>query len=147
MPRRKRETRATIKPDAPMTYIDDTGERVSSLAIKPSSIHGKGLFANRDFIKGDHICYYLGEIIDFEEFQRRYGTGLGTYAIKIGKNLYIDAQNTKWHLGRYANQALLKKDNNAKFVTNAKNKTARLVAIKPIKKSSEILVWYGDEYF
>ncbi len=119
----------------------------SNVIVKKSRLHGYGLFANRSFKKGEHICFYKGELLNEDEFNKRYGKDeLAIYALKISKNWYVDARDTEFYVGRYANTANEKDNNNADYVVSKIKKTARIVARTNIRKSSEILVDYGDEY-
>jgi len=142
-----RNKRPNITPTNPQYIRTTNGVIKPNVIVKKSNIPnaGLGLFANRSFIPNDHICWYRGELIDQAELDRRYGDNVAMYTIKVGKDAYIDAANTPHNIGRYANMANKRKDNNAKYVVSAKTKTARLVAIKNIKEGSEILVDYGSE--
>ena len=42
------------------------------LQVRKSGIHGKGVFALRDFAEGQTLIEYLGEVISWEEAQKRH---------------------------------------------------------------------------
>ena len=42
------------------------------LQVRKSGIHGKGVFALRDFAEGETLIEYLGEIISWDEAQKRH---------------------------------------------------------------------------
>jgi SET domain-containing protein len=54
--------------------------------IKPSNIHGLGVFATQDIKKGSKICDYYGEEISWKEFREKYGAykdnSLNTYPMR-----------------------------------------------------------------
>jgi len=57
------------KPDALSTSARRPGP---SVVVKRSGVHGKGVFANRDFKRGEVIIEYKGEIITWDEALRRH---------------------------------------------------------------------------
>jgi SET domain-containing protein len=42
------------------------------IQVRPSGVHGKGVFAQRDFKKGERIIEYRGEVITWKEALRRH---------------------------------------------------------------------------
>lgn len=121
--------------------------------VKKSQIPGagKGLFAKRDFKKGERILEYLGEEITEKEADRRadehdqYG-----YLFFISKNKCIDAYNNPEALARYANDAkgLTKiKGLNNNCCYDIYKRSGWIKAEKNIKSGDEILVSYGAEYW
>ncbi len=46
-----------------------SGRRIQ---VRRSGVHGKGVFALQDIAKGEVLIEYVGEIIDWEEAQRRH---------------------------------------------------------------------------
>jgi SET domain-containing protein len=121
--------------------------------VKKSQIPGagKGLFAKRDFKKGERILEYLGEIITDAECDRRaeehdqYG-----YIFYISKKKCVDAYHTPEHLARYANDAkgLTKvKGLNNNCCYSIYKQSGWIKAEKNIKVGEEIFVSYGAEYW
>ncbi len=78
-----------------------------ALKVKKSSLPnaGKGLFTTTQIKKGERIIEYLGEIIDWKEYERRVERDEDGYLFFINKKHCIDAFNTPEHLARYANDA------------------------------------------
>ena len=120
---------------------------------------GKGLFAyNKSqppnailFRPNDKIVDYLGDRIDANELNRRYGDGTAPYALKVNNNLYIDPA-TRRGIGSLSNSpdkhnpTRLLRNANAKFSVNARYHTAALKATKYIHNNDEILTNYGPSY-
>jgi len=124
-----------------------------ALKVKKSSLPnaGKGLFTTTPIKKGERVIEYLGEIIDWKEYERRVERDEDGYLFFINKKHCIDAFNTPEHLARYANDAEgLSKvkglKNNAEYQIVDKNKCF-IVAKKDIEKNSEIFVSYTKEYW
>jgi len=115
--------------------------------IKKSKIAGRGLYANRDFKKGENIVIYDGEKVTkkvgddrFEEQQKK---GL-FYVFLLNRKFDIDGE--KGTFGKYANHSC---NPNAESV-NYDGKEIWLEAKKNIKKGEEITYNYnltGDEPF
>ncbi|HPI31066.1 MAG TPA: SET domain-containing protein [Bacteroidales bacterium] len=124
------------------------------ISIKPSQIPGSGLglWATKDFKKGDVIVKYDGDKISLKECERRNQNqdGYGGYYLTLSKNRIIDAQHTLWAMGRYANDAaglnrIKGLRNNAKY--QLIKREAFIVASRNIKAGEEILVSYGRSYW
>ncbi|HOV10483.1 MAG TPA: SET domain-containing protein [Bacteroidales bacterium] len=124
------------------------------ISIKPSQIPGSGLglWAAKDFKKGDVIVKYDGDKISLKECERRNQNqeGYGGYYLTLSKNRIIDAQYTLWAEGRYANDAagltrIKGLRNNAKY--QLIKREAFIVASRNIKAGEEILVSYGRSYW
>ncbi|MBP8042064.1 MAG: SET domain-containing protein [Bacteroidales bacterium] len=124
------------------------------ISIKPSQIPGSGLglWATKDFKKGDVIVKYDGDKISLKECERRNQNqdGYGGYYLTLSKNRIIDAQYTLWAMGRYANDAaglsrIKGLRNNAKY--QLIKREAFIVASRNIKAGEEILVSYGRSYW
>lgn len=124
-----------------------------ALKVKKSSLPnaGKGLFTTTPIKKGERIVEYLGEIIDWKEYEKRVERDEDGYLFFINKKHCIDAFNTPQHVARYANDAEgLSKvkglKNNAEYQIVDKNKCF-IVAKKDIEKNSEVFVSYTKEYW
>lgn len=122
--------------------------------VKKSQIpnSGKGLFADRDYKKGDIIVEYEGEKVSWKECQERNQNqkGHGGYYLYINKNNCVDAQYTLWAKGRYANDAsgfirVAGLRNNARYEI-IKGKPF-IVATRKINAGDEIFVSYGRAYW
>lgn len=42
------------------------------IAVRRSPVHGRGVFALRDIAAGEFVLPYAGEVVDWDEAQRRY---------------------------------------------------------------------------
>ena len=97
---------------------------------------GLGLFAARDFKKGERIIEYIGN---------RVPTGdegpINLYIFNVNKKWDIDG-SPRWNTARYANHSCLP---NAEAVND--NNRIFIEAIKTIKEGEEITYDYGKEYY
>jgi hypothetical protein len=141
--------------------INQCFQHMNNLKIKPSLINdgGKGLFAHNKklppnsilFQPNDKIINYLGENIDQNELNRRYGEHTAPYAVKINSNHYIDSA-TRRGIGSLSNKPdphnnnPLLRQSNATFSINHRNHTASIKATKNIRNNQEILTSYGRSY-
>lgn len=135
-----------------------------------------GLFALRDFKKGEKIVEYTGEILTKAEYKQRYPKNVfPVYVLDTTRNghpMKIDARKTNSTLGRYINDCTtepnIKNRNltkcNARFSVSKKTdqqgvkrifvvagrttKDSRKFPIKASKhKPTEILINYGPDYW
>jgi SET domain-containing protein len=120
--------------------------------VKRSSLPGagKGLFAKRDFKKGERIIEYGGEIITESELNKRAENNVYGYSFYINSRRVIDAFYTPNELARYANDAkgLFRKEglkNNCSYVIY--NHRCWIQAERPIKAGEELFVSYGASYW
>ena len=124
-----------------------------SLLIAPSKIPkaGLGLFARRDFSKGERICYIKGKVIPNKVIERKKDWGeRGKYFIELGENT-LDVYDTH-SFGRYANDAegftkIKGLKNNSEFCQCRNGKMVYVAATKDIKAGQEIFIHYGIEYW
>ncbi len=123
-----------------------------ALKVKTSQLpnSGKGLFTTTAIKKGTRIVEYLGEIIDWKEYEKRVERDEDGYLFFVNKKHCIDAWNTPEHLARYANDAAglgrvkgLK--NNAVYETEGNR--CWIVSTRDIKAGEEIFVSYTKEYW
>ena len=105
---------------------------MSNFYIAPSSIHGKGIHASRNFKVGEDIGYVARAVsksaIGKEYFQTNLSSKLET---KIERS----------ELEKYLNHT-----NEPNARCKSIGSEIRLIAIKPIKKDEEIVVDYDDAY-
>lgn len=97
---------------------------------------GLGLFATKDFKKGERIIEYIGN---------RVPTGddgpVNLYIFNVNKKIDIDG-SPRWNTARYANHSCVP---NAEAVNE--NNRIFIEAIKSIKAGEEITYDYGKEYY
>lgn len=124
---------------------NELGLRVKDSAIQAA---GKGLYATKNFKKGDSIAKYKGECMTREEIDRRYpGNTNADYGFCSGRNC-VDAIRTNDGFARFANHKPWRQAS-AKL-TGRRCDTFRLQAIKNIradkKHPTEIFADYGPDY-
>jgi hypothetical protein len=167
--------RCKLKPCATFPYCHIHLMYQEGLRVKKSNIPnaGMGLFAVKDFDKGDLIAPYSGDRLTKKQFDQRYPGNDAQYVLEIktkdkkGKTQtqYIDSRNTQSHVGRYANnirnmskeeQKQYGVEQNAKLTgpdehaKTAEKQLGGVTAIKDIHASrqnpKEIMVDYGSVY-
>ncbi|MDP2388097.1 MAG: SET domain-containing protein [Bacteroidota bacterium] len=124
------------------------------LTVKKSTLPnaGKGLFTKDPIKKGEKVIEYLGEIIDWKEYERRVAKDEDGYLFFINKKHCIDAFNTPEHIARFANDAeglskIKGLKNNAEYAIEKKTNRCFIVAKRDIAKGEEIFVSYTKEYW
>ncbi len=116
-----------------------TSKKQDTAYIIKRSSAGLGLFANRDFKRGDFIIEYTGEHISNEEADRRSGK----YLFILNKDVTIDGRGRE-NIARYINHSC--KPNAEAEVDDEENKI-RILARKKIKVGEELTYDYGKEYW
>jgi uncharacterized protein len=106
--------------------------------VKPSGIHGKGLFASADIPSGMNIMIISGEVIDEAECIRREEEEGNVYIFWNGES-YIDTNNTDKI--KYINHDC---DFNCE-VTDRDDYSLYLTAARDIVKGEELTIDYGYE--
>ncbi len=122
-----------------------------ALTVKTSQLpnSGKGLFTTTAIKKGTRVIEYLGEIIDWKEYEKRVERDEDGYLFFINKKVCIDAWNTPEHKARFANDAAglgrvkgLK--NNCVYETEGDR--CWIVSTKDIAAGEEIFVSYMNHH-
>lgn len=110
---------------------------------------GDGLFATRDFRRGDIVCSYPGRIMAKGAFD----ANPSAYGVKLHDASVLDARRTSDGFGRYANAAQRAGQVNGQLISERKvmgrkgsGKKILLQATKPIAAGTEVLLRYGNEY-
>ncbi|MCF8260708.1 MAG: SET domain-containing protein [Melioribacteraceae bacterium] len=113
----------------------------SSIVVKDSAIHGKGIFASKNISAGQLIMFIEGEVISGEECERREEEENNVYIFWNGNN-YIDTAGTDKI--KFINHHC---DPNCE-VTDGDTNTLQLIAKRKIYSGEEILMDYGyDEIY
>lgn len=97
---------------------------------------GLGLFATKDFKKGERIIEYIGKRVPAGD-----KGSVNLYIFNVNKKIDIDG-SPRWNTARYANHSCLP---NAEAVND--NNRIFIEAIKAIKAGEEITYDYGKEYY
>ncbi|MFZ1292409.1 MAG: SET domain-containing protein-lysine N-methyltransferase [Melioribacteraceae bacterium] len=116
-----------------------------SFEIKTSIKDGAGLgvFAKRKILKSENIGYYTGKVLNAKQLNKEpYVSSL--FILQITKNHFIYGEGKGSNFVSFINHS---NKPNAKLVVSTRWKTARIVAIKNIKKSDEIFYNYSDDYW
>ena len=107
------------------------------IEVKPSKIHGSGLFTNKFIPVGEEIMIICGEVIDEHECILREGNN-NVYIFWNG-DTYIDTSNTDKI--KYINH---KCDFNCEVMDRDEN-SLTLIAYKDINAGEELTIDYGYE--
>lgn len=80
--------------DAPAFKRSNAIGRRSRIAVRRSTVHGRGVFATRALAPGELVCEYLGERISWDEALRRHPRDPAhpdhTFYFDIGDGMVID---------------------------------------------------------
>jgi hypothetical protein len=127
-------TRTRVSPDAMKKH--------PSVALRPSSIHGQGLFALRDIPWGVKIIRYSGELINDREANGRIDDGAdGIFELAPDEN--IDGRS-KGSLAQFINHD--RKAPNC-FVLRDSREIWIVAGINGVKRGQELTYDYGPDYF
>lgn len=117
--------------------------------VKPSPIHGMGLFAERDYDQGDFVTKYGGLMLGTKE--RQFPSA---YRLKDEFGIVWDAQAVSKPLeekGRWINDILGHEDEyeyNCEFVTHpVKGQGCWIRATRPVAEGEEFFIDYGPKYW
>lgn len=143
--------------------------------VRPSSIHGNGVFATRNINVGEFITFYPGDVLLYEPEDKnskvaRYWSE--RYIFKHNCNIdkiYEEVSNDYWckvdncyslwgdpsfidkpcYIGHIINDApdLKPEKCNSQFHILKNGMGVAICSIKPIKKDEEILLSYGPTYW
>jgi uncharacterized protein len=115
--------------------------------IKKSTIPqaGKGLYAARDYQKGEVVARYTGDLIPLDHDGGFAGS---SYVLELSQVVGIDAARTNTAEGRMLNDARGSgMKTNTRFCCNQSAKTATIKATTGIKKGQELFVSYGRAFW
>lgn len=123
-----------------------------ALIVKKSQLpnSGKGLYTTKPIKKGEHVLEYLGEIINWKEYEKRVKENKDGYLFFINNKRCIDAYPTPQYKARYANDAAglgrvkgLKNNCDYEIVGDQ----CFILAKRDIAAGEEIFVNYTKEYW
>lgn len=103
---------------------------MNDVVIKKSKINNKGVFANRDFKKGETVILWNPKIISKKEFEE----------LTLKKNKYLIKQDRNYFLMQSPEKFV---NHSCNPNTKAKNKSD--IAIRDIKSGEEITSFYLDK--
>lgn len=100
---------------------------------------GQGLFADRDYNKGEAVCQVIGEKIPYRQFHQKYGTDTKN-SIKVLNMYYICFKDEPY---RSQNKIVYINESND---PNVKYFRGHVVALRPLTKGEEIYLKYPRNY-
>ena len=126
---------------APSTFL------AKQAVTKPGDA-GLGLYAARDFSKGDIVITYYGKRIGRahevgEIIRGMWAEGKGRHIIRLGGDVHGMEVDAEGYIGGCMNCSLDLSENNL-MIKGGENGT--LVALKAIKRGDELLWDYGSSY-
>jgi hypothetical protein len=133
------------------TRIRAEGYSIDHLEIKSSIIRGMGVFAKKDFNKGEIVEYCHSMVYDWREKYISDST-IMQYAYRH----WCDCSDCKKHggvkvtpfgFGSIYNSAETQETANLEFWVLSKHRLIAFEATKEIKKGEEILTWWGQGYY
>ncbi|XP_066509621.1 N-lysine methyltransferase KMT5A-A-like isoform X2 [Hoplias malabaricus] len=150
--RSSRKSKAELKCEE-QRHIDDviTNNVEEGLKVKHIEGKGRGVFAEREFHKGQFIVEYHGDLIQLADAKKREAQyaqdptkGCYMYYFQhLSKNYCVDATKESGRLGRLINHS---KNGNCQTRIHDLNGVPHLilVAARDIKTGEELLYDYGD---
>lgn len=112
--------------------------------IKKSDIEGLGVFAKTDIQKGTKIADYYGKEMKWKTFKNKYGeyksNSLHTYPMRRIWKIIVAKEEP------YKSRNLTNYINEIRGKANCELKLKALYAKKDIKKGSELLLEYPEDY-
>lgn len=112
--------------------------------IKKSNIDGLGVFAKQDIPKGTKIADYYGKEMKWKTFKNKYGeyksNSLHTYPMRRIWKIIVAKEEP------YKSKNLTNYINEVKGKDNCELKLRALYAKKDIKKGTELLLEYPEDY-
>jgi SET domain-containing protein len=114
------------------------------VSIKKSDIDGLGVFANEDIEKGTKISDYYGKEMEWKTFKNKYGeyklNSLNTYPMRRIWKIIVAKEEP------YKSKNLTNYINEIRGKANCELKLRALYAKKDIKKGTELLLEYPEDY-
>lgn len=114
------------------------------VVIKKSNIDGLGVFAKQDILKGTKIADYYGKEMKWKTFKNKYGeyksNSLHTYPMRRIWKIIVAKEEP------YKSKNLTNYINEVKGKDNCELKLRALYAKKDIKKGTELLLEYPEDY-
>lgn len=112
--------------------------------VKKSDIDGLGVFAKTDIQKGTKIADYYGKEMKWQTFKNKYGeyksNSLHTYPMRRIWKIIVAKEEP------YKSRNLTNYINEIRGKSNCELKLKALYAKKDIKKGSELLLEYPEDY-
>ncbi|MET4692324.1 hypothetical protein [Endozoicomonas lisbonensis] len=124
----------------------------SGLKVLPSRIPGasKGLFANRNFDKGDYITWYGGDVMEVSDSDRQGGNSW-RHRISLDQHTVIQSPEKPARGeggGAFINDGInIFSPPNVKMIAFPRLSTVYVQALQPLKKGDELLASYEERHW
>ena len=133
-----------FKREAAQRVADD------ALTVKDSPGKGRGVFAAQGIAEGTYLGSYDGEVLDGEQFDRRYGDrDVPEYVVRIDGDAYIDGKAAAQ--GDAYTPALFNdggaKANVVRYCATRRPPRVDFFAGRDIRPGEELLFDYGSQYW
>ncbi len=130
--------------------MDNKLYKNKNLEVRKSEIHGYGVFATKD-IKANEIleeCHFVKTYHRGCKFLNRYKFNWPRLKGLTGEEKLMNIEHGSIVLGwgSIYNSALTEEKSNADWECDENRKLYLFKTIKDIKKESEILIFYGEDY-
>ena len=127
-------------------------EREEGLEVRHTRAKGRSVFATREFMRGDFVCEYAGEMITYAEAKEREtkyarDPSIGCYMYFFEhktKSYCVDATAETTRLGRLLNHSRLYSNCHTKVFEMDARPYLILLASRDIRAGEELTFDYGD---
>jgi SET domain-containing protein len=116
--------------------MDPSHLNTTFLEIKPSPIHGLGVFAKQTIPKGTKLGTYTGDKYSLKEFKEKYGKDI-SYCYVARRANYILCAKEKRNIMTYINESL---------TPNVFLYRFKLIANRDIEQGEELFLHYAKDY-
>lgn len=129
----------------------ETADRVAddALTVKASPGKGRGVFATAQIAEGTFLGSYDGEVLDGEQFERRYGDrDVPEYVVRIDSDCYVDGKAAARGGDAYT-PALFNdgKANVVRYCATRRPPRVDFFADRDVRAGEELLFDYGSQYW
>ncbi|MCD8299420.1 MAG: SET domain-containing protein-lysine N-methyltransferase [Opitutae bacterium] len=126
-----------------------SSEKPATIEVRPSRVHGNGVFAAATIAAGAFICDYKGELIGADEAEvrdaarRKKSATAPIYIFRIDDENFLDATNVvRNNPARFINHSC---DDNCEARWDTAEKRMKIFATREIPAGAEIFLDYGFE--
>ena len=118
-------------------------EWVGKLAVRPSAVHGRGLFALCDIPIGKTLGRYVGKDVSFEDVCKRYKPNQPSFVFQVGGRYIDGADDSSANVFKFLNDYRGSgRTHNVVLTYTGCIKTRRRIA-----EGEELLVTYGPSFW
>ena len=124
------------KPEAEQSSDDPARLNTTALELKPSDVHGTGVFAKKRLYPKTKLSQYTGDRYTLREFKEKYGTDT-QYCWVARRANYVVCAKEKRNLISYVNESR---------TPNVEIKRGFLMPLRQIEPGEELFLSYGKNY-